>query len=318
MPHLAQIAAQAPLIQAKRRVEYHELATRRLLNRTSERMPFAWTINPYRGCEFGCKYCYARYTHEFLELDPDRAFEQQIYAKQFTAAGLRAELARLDRKEWIAIGTATDPYQPAERRFLRMQQILEVFAAGRGRRLSVTTKSDLVLRDLDLLRTVARANIFHVNFTITTVDDERARRLDPRAPRPALRLEAARRLTEAGIEVGVFLNPVMPYLTDTEESVDAVAAAAKAAGATFVGGGLLFLKPCSSRVFLPFIERHFPHLAPKYRKLFGHSAFLRGEYAEERKRVVRHARERHGLRAEPVEYTPELWPAEPRQGSLFE
>lgn len=314
---IARLAAQGALLQAKRSVQYHELPTRRLLNRTTERMPFAWTINPYRGCEFGCKYCFARYTHEFLELDPEGAFEQEIYAKQFTAGGLRAELARIDRKEWIAIGTATDPYQPAERRYQVTRRILEVFAGGGGRRLSVTTRSDLVARDLELIRTLAHANIFHLNLTVTTVDEKLARLLEPRAPRPALRLETARKFTEAGIEVGVFLNPVMPCLTDTEANLEAVAAAARQAGATFLGGGLLFLKPCSSRVFLPFLERHFPELVPRYRKLFGHAAFLRGEYAEGVKQIVRRVRERHGLGDAPAACAPELWPAEPEQGSLF-
>ncbi len=318
MPHLAQIAAAAPILEAKRLVEYHELASKRLLNRTTERMPFTWTINPYRGCEFGCKYCFARYTHEFLEQDAGRGFETLIYAKQFSPASFRAELAQIDRKEWIAMGTATDPYQPAERRFGLTRRILEAFAAGRGRRLSLTTKSDLATRDLDLIQELARSNMFHLNLTVTTVDEALARLLEPLAPRPALRLETARRFTEAGIEVGVFLNPVMPGLTDNEEDLDRVAEAAKAAGATFLYGGPLFLKPCSSRVFIPFLDRNFPHLVSLYRKLYGRSAFLRGEYAEELKERVRRVRERHGLQSAPAEHTPELWPREPEQGALFD
>ena len=315
---IAKLAAEGALLETKRSVEYHELPTRRLLNRTTERMPFEWTINPYRGCEFGCKYCYARYTHEFMELDPERAFEEEIYAKQFTATGLKQELARIGRKDWIAIGTATDPYQPAERRFGLTRRILEVFAAGGGRRLSVTTKSDLVARDLDLFAAIARGNMFHVNMTVTTVDEGLARLLEPRAPRPALRLEALKKLSAAGIESGVFPNPIMPLLTDSEDSLDAVAQAAKSVGATFMGGGLLFLKPCSSRVFLPFLEQHFPKLIPEYQKRFGRAAFLRGEYADTVKQRVRRVRERHGLRDSPMGYGPESWPAEPEQGNLFE
>ncbi len=223
---IAKLAAQGPLVEAKRRVQYFELPTRRLLNRTTERMPFAWTINPYRGCEFGCVYCFARYTHEFMELDPVHAFEEKIYAKQVSGGELREELRRVARSEGIAIGTATDPYQPAERRFGLTRSILEVFAKGSGRRLSLTTKSDLILRDLDLLREIARANVFHVNITITPLDEELARRLEVRAPRPELRLETVRRLADAGLGVGVFANPVMPLLTDSESNLDAVAAAA--------------------------------------------------------------------------------------------
>lgn len=315
---IAKLAASSELLAAKRAVEYFELPTRRFLNRTSERMPFQWTINPYRGCEFGCVYCYARYTHEFMELDAVAGFERKIFAKQLFAASLAAELRKIDRKEWIAIGTATDPYQPAERRFEVTREILKVFAAGRGRRLSITTKSDLVVRDLELFREIARANVFHVNFTLTTMDEKLARLLEPRAPRPELRLDSAHRLAQAGIQVGVFPNPIMPLLTDGEESLDAVARAAAEAGATFLGGGLLFLKPCVKQVFLPFVERHFPRLAPEYERLYRTGAFLRGEYAERIRERLKAVRARHGLGAAPVEYTPDLWEPEPEQGSLFD
>lgn len=315
---IARLASRSELLEAKRVVEYLELPTRRLLNRTTERMPFEWTINPYRGCEFGCKYCFARYTHEFMELNGGRDFEQKIYAKKFIAASLEAELRKTDRREAIAIGTATDPYQPAERRFDLTRRILEVFAGEKGRRLSITTKSDLIARDLDLLKAIACANRLHVNMTVTTTDEELARKLEPRAPRPALRLEAVSVITAAGIEAGIFANPVMPLLTDTEENLDRVAAAAKAAGATFMGGALLFLKACSQEVFLPFLERQFPRMAPEYRKLFRNGSFLRGEYADRVKDRVRRIRARHGLGDAPVEYTPEQWETQPEQGNLFE
>ncbi len=315
---IARLAASGELLAAKRSVEYFELPTRRFLNRTSERMPFQWTINPYRGCEFGCVYCYARYTHEFMELDPVSAFEQKIYAKRFVAAGLGAELRKISRRDWIAIGTATDPYQPAERRFEVTREILKVFAAGRGRRLGITTKSDLVVRDIELLQEIARANIIHVNFTVTTMDEPLARLLEPRAPRPELRIAAARRLTEAGLQVGIFPNPIMPLLTDSEDSLEAVAKAAAGAGATFLGSGVLFLKPCAKQVFVPFLKQHFPHLMSEYDRLFRTGAFLRGEYTAHIRERLRRVCARYGLRDTPVEYTPELWESEPEQGCLFE
>lgn len=315
---IARLAAEGELLEAKRRVEYFELPTRRLLNRTTERMPFDWTINPYRGCEFGCKYCYARYTHEFMELDGGREFEEKIYAKQVVSAGLREELRRISRAEAIAIGTATDPYQPAERRFGITREILKVFAGERGRRLSVTTKSDLIVRDIDVMTEIAHANVFHANLTVTTLDEELARLLEPRAPRPALRLGAVRSLTAAGIVVNVFPNPIMPLLTDSEESLDALAVAAKEAGASSIGGGLLFLKPCAKQVLFPFLEERFPELVPRYRTLFRSSAFLRGKYAQSVKERLAAIRARHGLGDSPVEYLPELWQPEPRQGELFE
>ena len=133
---IAKLAAESQPLGSKRKVEYFELAARSLLNRTKPGMPFEWAINPYRGCEFGCRYCYARYTHEFMGMEDSRQFEEKIYAKAHTAELLRRELRRVGPKDWIAIGTATDPYQPAERRFGKTRAILEVFAEGRGRRLS--------------------------------------------------------------------------------------------------------------------------------------------------------------------------------------
>lgn len=314
---IAKLAAQGDLLAAKSRVEYFELNSRKLLNRcSSPRMPFQWTINPYRGCEFGCTYCYARYTHEFMELDGGREFEEKIYAKKVVPAALRQELAKADRRDAIAIGTATDPYQPAERRFQLTREILKVFAGQRGRRLSLTTKSDLVVRDADLLRSIGRANVVHINITITTLDERLARVMEPRAPRPELRLEAIRSLARAGLVVGVFPNPILPMLTDSEESLDAVAEAAAEAGASFFGDGILFLKPVAQEVFFPFLEQHFPYLVLRYRELFARGAFLRGEYPRLIKERVRKIRERRGLSGSPLDYRPELWDGEP-QGDLF-
>ena len=312
---IARLASQSELLEAKREVRYFELPARSVLNRTRPGMPFQWTINPYRGCEFGCKYCYARYTHEFMEMAPEE-FEDKIYAKQSAAHLLRQELRRIDRKEAIAIGTATDPYQPAERRFLRTRAILEVFASERGRRVSITTKSDLVARDIDLLREIARANVLAVNLTITTLDEKLARALEPRAPRPELRLQALRRLTAAGICAGVFPNPIMPGLTDSERTLDRLARAAREAGAMTFGGGPLFLKPSSQAVMLPFLEREFPELAPRYRELYGKSAHLGKPYKDALAARVQRVRDRYGLASGIIEYRPELWEGE-EQGELF-
>ncbi len=312
---IARLAAASELLEAKRAVEYFELPARSILNRTRPNMPFQWTINPYRGCEFGCKYCYARYTHEFMELDAT-AFEDKIYAKQAAAELLRQELARTDRKEHIALGTATDPYQPAERRFRRTRAILEVFARERGRFLGITTKSDLVLRDVDLLCEIARANVLGVNLTITTLDEKLARLLEPRAPRPALRLETVRRLSAAGICVSVFPNPIMPGITDGERALDRLAKAAREAGALSFGGGPLFLMPSAQKVFFPFLERHFPELAPKYKASFARSAYLSKAYKDALHERVQRIRDRYGLASGMIEYQPELWAGE-EQGELF-
>ena len=312
---IARLASESELLEAKRSVQYFEIPSRSILNRTKPNMPFRWTINPYRGCEFGCKYCYARYTHEFMEMD-GMEFEDKIYAKSAAAQLVRQELARIDRKEGIAIGTATDPYQPAERRFERTRSILEAFTRERGRRLSITTKSDLVARDIDLLREIARGNVVGVNLTITTLDERLARLLEPRAPRPGLRLEAVRKLSEAGIPVGVFPNPVMPGITDGERQLDRLAKMARDSGAMWFGGGPLFLMPSAQKVFFPFLDEHFPKLAPRYRELYRRSAYLGREYNEVLRDRIRSVRDRYGLISGPVDYQPELWAGE-EQGELF-
>ncbi|HEV3334709.1 MAG TPA: radical SAM protein [Bryobacteraceae bacterium] len=312
---IARLASQSELLEAKSRVQYFEIPTRSILNRTKPNMPFQWTINPYRGCEFGCKYCYARYTHEFMEMDVND-FEDKIYAKSAAAHLLRLELGRVGRKEGIAIGTATDPYQPAERRFGRTRAILEVFARERGRHLSIITKSDLIARDVELLCEVARANVLHVNLTITTVDEKLARLMEPRAPRPDLRFGAVRRLSEAGLAVGVFPNPVMPLITDGEPQLARLAKAARDAGAQYFGGGPLFLMPSAEKVFLPFLDEHFPKLAPHYREQYQKSAFLGKGYKEMLRARVQKVRDRYGLDSGPSEYRPELWDGE-EQATLF-
>src|SRR5438093_2596512 len=141
---IAKMAAESELLESKRQVEYFELPSRSILNRTKPGMPFQWAINPYRGCEFGCRYCYARYTHQYMGMEDGRQFEDKIYAKAHVAELLRRDLRKANLDDGIAIGTATDPYQPAERRFGRTRAILEVFAEGKGRHLAITTKSDLI------------------------------------------------------------------------------------------------------------------------------------------------------------------------------
>jgi DNA repair photolyase len=312
---IARLASVSPLLEAKRVVQYFEIPTRSILNRTKPTMPFRWTINPYRGCEFGCKYCYARYTHEFMEMEATD-FEDKIYAKAAAAHLLRQELAKIDRKDGIAIGTATDPYQPAERRFGRTRAILEVFSRDRGRHIGIITKSDLIVRDIDLMKEIARANVFGVHITITTLDPQLARLLEPRAPHPELRLEAVRKLSEAGIVVGVNPNPVMPGITDGEPSLDRLAKACRDAGAVTFGGGPLFLMPSAQKVFFPFLEREFPHLVERYRELYARSAYLGRDYKDALAARVRRIRDRYGLVSGMVEYKPEVWIEE--QGELFE
>ncbi len=293
---IAKLAAESAPLQTKRQVEYREIAAKSILNRTKAAMPFEWTINPYRGCEFGCVYCYARYTHEFMEQDP-AAFEDLIYAKAGAAELLAKDLRKAERGETIAIGTATDPYQPAERRYGRMREMLGVLAKERGRRIFITTKSDLVTRDIDLLKRAGEANLVHVNLTVTTLDAKLARILEPRAPRPDLRIEAVRKLASARIVTGVYASPVLPLINDSERSLGAVAKAGRDAGAKHFGAGVLFLRPASRGVFFAFLERHYPQLVRKYRERYEDNIYLKGAYPEEIRARVCRIRDRYGLDA---------------------
>jgi len=296
---IARLASESPSLEVKRSVEYFEIQARTLLNRTRPGIPFTWTINPYRGCEFACKYCYARYTHEFMAQEPE-AFENRIYAKANAVHILRRELRRTPEREAIAIGTATDPYQQAERRFARTRSLLEVLARERGRALSITTKSDLIVRDLDLLEQIHRNNSVHVNITVTTLNTKLARILEPRAPRPDLRLGAVRQLAASGIPVGVFPNPILPLITDSEHSLDCLAKAARDHGATYFGGGILFLMPSAQKIFFPFLAAQFPHLLRRYQERYQSHAYLKGSYPETIRARIHAIREKYGLRSTPA------------------
>jgi len=280
---IARLAAHGESVRQGHEVEYFTLPVKSLLNRcTGRRMPFTWTINPYRGCEFACKYCYARYTHEFMEMRDGIEFEQKIYAKQHAADLLRQELRKVKPGEDIALGTATDPYQPIEKKLEITRTILEEIARHSGLEVGIVTKSAMLARDIDVLREIGEHNRISVSFTVTTVDTELARILEPRAPRPDLRLECLRKLREAGIRAGVICAPVLPRITDAPKQLEAVVRAAAAAKASHIYANPLFLKPCSAAVFLPFLKEHFPQLAPEYEKRFKDKAFLPSAY---RKRI---------------------------------
>lgn len=284
---LARRAAAAPLDSTGCLVEYRPLPSRSILSKVNSRrlMPFAYAINPYRGCEFACRYCYARYAHEFLELPPEE-FEHKIYFKENAAWLLEQELRRLKPGADVALGTATDPYQPIERRQRVTRSILEVFARGSGLGLGIVTKSTLILRDLDLLRAIAQRHKLTVHLTVTTMDARLARILEPRAPRPDLRIAALARLRAAGIRAGALCSPVMPGITDARSSIAAVAKAAAAAGACFFASGALFLKPCSLPTFLGFVREHFPRQLAAYERRYGASAFVSQEYRRRIAHVV--------------------------------
>jgi DNA repair photolyase len=308
---IARLAAEGTLLAEKHRVEYRTLPTRKWLNRCiSNRVPFQWSINPYRGCEYGCKYCYARYTHEFMERNDSSAFETEIYAKDWDPLAFRHELSSVKPGHIIGIGTATDPYQPAERTFARTRQVLEAMLPLSGVSVFITTKSNLVPRDIDLLQQLSKHNEVAVTLTVTTMNRDLARLTEPYAPRPDLRMKAVAGLAAAGIRVGVIANPVLPLLTDSEQNLEAVARAAKSAGAYQWGANVLFLKPCAQRVFFPFLADKFPHYLKRYESSYAAGAYLKGKYPERIRELVNRIRARVGISAREMERVPLPEPAD--------
>ena len=234
-------------------------------------VPFTQSINPYRGCEHGCIYCYARPSHGFLNLSPGLDFETRLFAKVNAAAVLRRELAKPGyRCDPIAFGTNTDPYQPLERERGIMRSLLEVLAECEHP-LTITTKSALVERDLDLLAPMARKGLARVYLSITTLDREMARSLEPRASAPRRRMEAIRRLTGEGVPTGVMTAPVIPFLTD--DQIEAVLEAAAAAGAREAGYLILRLPFEVKDLFRAWLQHHYPlkaaHVLSRIREMRG-------------------------------------------------
>ena len=279
-----------------------------------------WSINPYVGCAFGCAYCYARYAHRYAAerlaartgslgpadpedeqpLPPWLAFERRIMVKRDAGALVRralmkpATLAGL-RNDGVVIGTATDPYQPAERRFRITRSVLEALAEHEGLRVTIITKSPLVTRDLDLLTRIAARSRISVHVSLITVDRELARRLEPRAPTPEARLRGIARLRRAGIEVGVNAMPVLPGITDSPASVDALVRAVKEADASYIGACALRLQRTARDRYLPFIEAEFPELAARYRGAYSRSHQVNARYREGLRAEFERVCERHGL-----------------------
>ena len=310
---LARLAAEATHADDGHLIEFKTIKARSLLNKTlsKRRYIFELSINPFRGCEFGCKYCFARYTHEFLEQTPIATvpkgtydvpqqswalkFEREIYLKENAAWLLEQELRKIGPENGIAMGTATDPYQPIERRVGITRSILEVFARQEGYNLGIITKSSLIVRDIDLLQKIAARNKLVVHHTITTTDAALARKMEPRAPRPDLRFAALRKLRQAGIRAGVLCSPLLPGINDSSQSLDAVASRAAAAGASFLGANPLFLKACSRPTWMEFVREHFPALVPEYARRYAHADFADAAYKKQMSALVKSVCKKYGI-----------------------
>lgn len=323
-----EILANSPQADERNDVRYYEVPARRVLNPSrAPALPFDLTLNPYLNCEVGCTYCYAR---DFSErrapgapAGPDGTFERDIYAKTGAPAVLRDDLARLARQgalagKHIALGTATDPYQPYERRARVTRGLLEVFATIDDLRLSITTKSDLVLRDVDVLQEIARRGHVQVNVTITTTDRDLARSLEPRAPTPARRLHAVQGLTRAGIAAGVFCMPVLPDITDAPRELRALVCAAREAGARWFDANLLFLRGDAVRAaFFAWLQRAFPALVPRYLRMYRAASEPPEAVVDRVTRLVDALRRQYGL-PEDHAFPPLSASAQPQQLSLFD
>ncbi len=261
---------------------FHEVAARSVLNPVpaASRMPFRWTVNPYRGCSHACVYCYARGTHSWLDLDPGRGFDREIVVKTNAAEVLARELARPSwRREHVALGTSTDPYQRAEGRYRLMPGIIEALA-GSGTPFSVLTKGTLLRRDLPALAAAARAVPVGLGVSLAVHDQRLHEVLEPGTPSPQARLELVRAVRAQGLPCGVFLAPVLPWLTDSEPDLEAAVAALAQAGATGVSIVPLHLRPGAREWFLAWLGRDRPDLLARYRRLYGRGANVPAAYRE--------------------------------------
>jgi DNA repair photolyase len=251
-------------------VTFHEVRSRSALNKVpgESRMPFAWTINPYRGCSHACVYCFARKTHTYLDLDVGSDFDKQIVVKTNVVEVLENELKRASwARDQVALGTNTDPYQRAEGRYALMPGIARALAAS-GTPFSILTKGTLLRRDLPLLAGLAREVPVGLGVSVAIHDEELHRSLEPGAPGPRGRLELVRAIRDAGLSCGVMLAPVLPHLTDSEEHLDAALAQIAAAGASGVTVLALHLRPGAREWFFTWLARERPELVPAYRALY--------------------------------------------------
>jgi DNA repair photolyase len=262
---------------------FHEVRTKSALNRIPEgaRLPFSWTVNPYRGCSHACSYCFARPTHEYLDFDAGRDFEREIIVKVNVPEVLRAELAKPSwTGESVALGTNTDPYQWVEGRYKLMRGIWEAFRDF-ANPCSILTKSPLVLRDIDLLKEIAEVAEVSACLSVPTLDEKAWRATEPHTPNPRARLEAVAELNRQGIPTGILIAPLMPGINDAPEQVAKIVELATEAGATSIGGNTLFLRGSVRQVFFEWLREHRPDLVPRYEKLYARGAYL--QLADRRK-----------------------------------
>lgn len=298
-----------------RGTRFVSLTPNRVLNSPKSTGMDYWSLNPYVGCEFGCSYCYARYTHRYVvERAHDagkltdaefadyrgahgwEAFEKRIFVKEQVVGALDADLKHVPFGDCIVIGTATDPYQPAERRFRITRTVLQRLTRCEGLSFGLITKSPLVSRDCDLLLRLQERNEVQIHISLITHDAKLARKLEARSPVPAARLRALRKLVDAGVNAGLIVAPVLPGITDDVAHLDALFAGAREAGARFIHAGPLRLYAAVRDRFLPVLGEHFPELVSRYQRAYERQAGAPREYARALARRIERLRRKHGFK----------------------
>ncbi len=293
---------------------FYEIQARSIISKVpaASRMPFEYTINPYRGCTHACRYCFARNTHTYLDLDAGRDFDTKVVVKVNAPQLLRKELSA---PQWtgahIAMGTNVDCYQRAEGRYGLMRGIIEALR-DTANPFSILTKGTLITRDLDLLRQAARVTTVGVSFSVGFVDESVWRSVEPGTPSPRRRLDAVRRFTDAGFDVHILMAPILPGITDTDESIDATVAAIAASGAAGVSPLTLHLRPGAREWYAAWLRRVHPELVDRYRSLYGRGSYAPKAYQREISARVATAARRHGIgRAQMSAHRSITDPAEP-------
>ncbi|WP_082093499.1 Rv2578c family radical SAM protein [Demequina sediminicola] len=278
-------------------VTFHEIHAKSALNKVghTSAMPFTWTINPYRGCSHACVYCFARPSHEYLELDSGDDFDNQVIVKTNIVEALRADLAKKSwKREHVALGTNTDPYQRAEGRYQLMPGIIEALAES-GTPMSILTKGTLLRRDLPRLQHAATRVPVDIAMSIAIFDDELQRTIEPGTPSTAARLATVTAAVDAGFHVSVFMMPILPYLTDSAEQLNDALERIKAAGATSVTYSAMHLRPGVKEWFARWLNTHRPDLTPRYRRLYGDDAYAPAAYRKKLAARIRPLIRDHGL-----------------------
>ncbi|WP_438485020.1 Rv2578c family radical SAM protein [Streptomyces sp. S186] len=280
-----------------RGITFHEVRARSIVNRVpgASRMPFEWTVNPYRGCSHACVYCFARKTHGYLDLDTGLGFDSQIVVKVNAPELLRRELAAPRwRGDHIAMGTSVDCYQRAEGRYQLMPGIITALR-DRANPFSILTKGTLILRDLELLRQAAEVTDVGISVSVGFLDQALWRTVEPGTPAPGRRLDVVRTLTAHGIPCGVLMAPVIPFLSDAPEQLRATVRAVAQAGAGSVTPLVLHLRPGAREWFLAWLGRHHPHLVRRYEALYGGGSYAPTWYQRRITRQVHELAAEYGL-----------------------